>query len=140
MLSCVKGLTPDLDLRTCSNLTKKRILSSGCENLQPSLTEDSDSGTSDVSIYSDSTYVDSFQCNIPDCSVSHTSTYKKENASDGYKNPSLKSFMKTTVRVTGNEIIQKMTYHAHQLRDCKKKLIEEYNIAPATVNRWMGQL
>ena len=53
-------LTPDLDLGTCSNLTKKRVLSIGCENLQHSLTEDIDSDESDVSIYSDTTYVDSF--------------------------------------------------------------------------------
>ena len=119
---------------------KKCVLSIDCENLEHSLTEDIDSDESDVSIYSDTTYVDSFECNIEDCTVPHTSTYTKENASDGYKTPSLESFMNSTINIRGSEIIQQMTFYAHQLRECEKKLIEEYNISPATVKRWMEQL
>ena len=119
---------------------KKCVLSIDYENLEHSLIEDIDSDESDVSIYSDTTYVDSFECNIEDCTVSHTSTYKKENASDGYKTPSLESFMNSTINIRGSEIIQQMTFYAHKLRECEQKLIEEYDISPVTVKRWMEQL
>ena len=48
--------------------------------------------------------------------------------------------MNSTINIRGSEIIQQMTFYAHQLRECEKKLIEEYNISPATVKRWMEQL
>ena len=156
-------LTPDLDLGTifsnyktdknehsknlgeikkspCSNWTRKRVLSKDWEKFEHSLTENIDSDESDVSVDSDTTYVDSFECNMEDCNVSHKSTYKKETASDGYNTPSLESFMNSQVQIRGSEIIQKMTLYAHKLRECEKKLIEEYNISPVTVKRWMKQL
>ena len=158
-----EDITPDLDLATvfsnykndknehsknheevkkspCYNWTQTRELSNDCENFEHSLSVNIDSDECDVSVDSNTTYVDSLECNMKDCKFSHKSTYKKETDSDGYYTPSLETFRNSQVQITGNEIIQQMTFYAHKLRECEKKLIEEYEISPVTVKRWMKQL
>ena len=48
--------------------------------------------------------------------------------------------MNSWVEVRGRDIIQQITFYKHKVRECEKKLIEEYNIAPAVVKRWMDLL
>ena len=77
------------------------------------------------------------------CNYLHTCTYKKETDntnSGGYFTPSLETFRNSIVEISGNDIIQEMSFYKHKLRACEQKLIEEYNISPVIVKRWMDLL
>ena len=48
--------------------------------------------------------------------------------------------MESMVEISGNDIIQEISYYKHKIRTCEQKLIEEYNISPVIVKRWMDLL
>ena len=136
----VHSNNPEEVKKTFCNWNLTPDASNDCDKFQHSLSVNVDSDECDQSVDSNTTYVDSFECNMKDCTFSHKSTYKKETDSDGYHTPSLETFRNSKVQITGNEIIQQMTFYAHKLRECEQKLIEEYNISPVTVKRWMDLL
>ena len=126
----------------CHNLTQKRVESHECENVGHSLNENQESDESDVTIISDTIAVDCFKCNYENCVISHRARYVKEpdTHNDEHETPSLGEFMESTVSLKGSEVIGLMSFYAHRLRACKLKLIQEYNIAPHIVERWMDML
>ena len=121
---------------------KKRVESDECENVSHSLYENQERDASDVTIISDTIAVDSFNCHNEDCDISHTARYVREpdTHTEEHQTPSLEEFMESTVSLTGREVIGLMSFYAHRLRACKAKLLQEYNIAPHIVNRWMDML
>ena len=158
-------VTPDLDFTTTSRCHKTDInelsnnpeevkktfcnwnltpeASNDCDKFEHSLTVNVDSAESDKSDHTHTTDVDSIQCNMLGCNYSHTCAYKKEtdNTNSGeYLTPSLETFRNSIVEISGNDIIQEMSFYKHKLRECEQKLIEEYNISPVTVKRWMDLL
>ena len=121
---------------------KKRVESDECENVGHSLNENQESDESDVTIISDTIAVDCFKCNYENCVISHRARYVKEpdTHNDEHETPSFGEFMNSTVSMKGSEVIGLMSFYAHRLRACKLKLIQEYNIAPHIVERWMDML
>ena len=123
--------TPDVEFTTFRK----------CDKFEHSLTADVDSA--DKSDHTHTTDVDSIKCNVLGCNYSHTCAYNKEtdNTNSGdYLTPTLNTFMESIIEISGNDIIQEMSYYKHRLRACEQKLIEEYNISPVIVKRWMDLL
>ena len=112
------------------------------ENVGHSLPEIQESDESDSSINSDNSAVEGFKCNYDNCVLSHKTRYVREPAThnEQHQTPNLDEFMECTVQLKGSEVIGLMSFYAHRLRACKKKLIDEYNIAPHIVQRWMALL
>ena len=120
--------TPDLDMTTFCK----------CDKNDPSFS--AHIHTAENSDNSQSTHVDTHTCNVLDCHISHTSAYNKdtEDTNSGeYLTPTLEVFANSWVQIRGEEIIQQISYYKHKIRECEKKLIEDYNIAPAVVKRWI---
>ena len=123
--------TPDLDITTFRK----------CDKIDHSLSAHIQSA--DKSDNSQSTHVDSITCNVLDCDISHTCAYNKETDdtnSGQYFTPTLDLFMNSMIEVRGTDIIEQISFYKHKIRECEKKLIEEYNISPAVVKRWMDLL
>ena len=124
--------TPDLDIATTFRKCDK-IEHSLCAHIH----------TADKSDNSHSTHVDSITCNVLGCNISHTCAYNKETDdtnSAQYFTPTLDLFMNSMIEVRGTDIIEQISFYKHKIRECEKKLIEEYNISPAVVKRWMDLL
>ena len=124
--------TPDLDIAT----TFRK-----CDKIEHSLCAHID--TADKSDNSHTTHVDSIKCNVLGCNISHTCAYNKEtddSNSAQYFTPTLNIFMGSMIEVRGTEIIEQISFYKHNIRECEKKLIEEYNISPVVVKRWMDLL
>ena len=85
----------------------------------------------------------SIKCNVLGCNYSHTCAYNKDNDntdSGDYLTPTLSKFMDSSVEIFGKDIIEEISFYKHKLRACEMKLIEEYNISPVIVKRWMNML
>ena len=112
-----------------------------CDKFEHSLTADVDSA--DKSDHTHTTDVDSIKCNVLGCNYSHTCAYNKETDNTNsahYFTPTLNTFMESMVEIRGTDIIQEISYYKHKIRACEQKLIEEYNISPVIVKRWMDLL
>ena len=121
---------------------KKPVENAELENVGHCLPEIQDSDESDSSINSEISDVEGFKCNYDDCFLPHTTRYIREPAThtEHHETPNLDQFMERTVSLQGSEVIGLMSFYAHRLRACRRKLIEEYNIAPYIVQRWMDLL
>ena len=121
---------------------KKPVENAELENVGHCLPEIQDSDESDSSINSEISDVEGFKCNYDDCFLSHTTRYIREPAThtEHHETPNLDQFMERTVTMQGSEIIGLMSFYAHRLRECRRKLIEDYNIPPYIVQRWMDLL
>ena len=124
--------TPDLEFTT----TFRK-----CDKFEHTMTADVD--TADKSDHTHTTHVDSIKCNVLGCNFSHTCAYNKETDNTNsahYFTPTLNTFMESMVEIRGTDIIQEISYYKHKIRACEQKLIEEYNISPVIVKRWMDLL
>ena len=107
-------------------------------NLTPEDSDDSDK--SDHSLTPD---VDSISCYVVSCNYSHTQSYNKDNDnndSGDYLTPTLSNFMDMSVEIHGKGIIEEVSFYKHKLREYERILIDDYNISPVTVKRWMNNL
>ena len=124
--------TPDLEITT----TFRK-----CDKIEHTMCAHTD--TADKSDKTHTTHVDGITCNVPGCNISHACAYNKETDdrnSAQYLTPTLNTFMESTIEMKGTEVIQQISYYKHKIRACQEKLIEEYNISPVIVKRWMNLL
>ena len=124
--------TPDLEFTT----TFRK-----CDKFEHTMTADVDSA--DKSDHTHTTHVDSIKCNVLGCNISHTCAYNKETDNSNsaqYLTPTLNAFMESMIEMRGTEVIEQISYYKHKIRACEQKLIEEYNISPVIVKRWMDLL
>ena len=124
--------TPDLDFTTIFRKSDK-IEHTMCAHMD----------TADKSDHTLTTYVDSIKCNVLGCNFSHTCAYNKETDNTNsahYLTPTLNTFMESMVEIRGTDIIQEISYYKHKICACEQILIEEYNISPVIVKRWMDLL
>ena len=124
--------TPDLEFTT----TFRK-----CDKIEHTMCAHID--TADKSDKTHTTHVDSIKCNVLGCNISHTCAYNKETDNSNsaqYLTPTLNTFMESMVEIRGTDIIQQISYYKHKVRACEQKLIEEYNISPVIVKRWMDLL
>ena len=105
------------------------------------LLENKDSDESDSSGISESSDIEGFKCNYDNCFISHTTRIRQHATHpEHHETTTLDQFMDRTITMKGGELIGLMSFHAHRLRDCRRKLIQDYKIPAYIVQRWMDLL
>ena len=120
---------------------KKKVENAKLENVGKCLPENEDSDESDSSGISESSDIEGFQCNYDNCFISHTTRIRQNGTHpEHHETTTLDQFMDRTITMKGGELIGLMSFHAHRLRDCRRKLIQDYKIPAYIVQRWMDLL